>query len=77
MQPLLRKSLIVSGFTLGVVVLSAIAATSARSLLSPETTCLAIPAQHGTASEANPAYYYFPSQFRAPEGPVTEPIAAF
>ena len=77
MQPLLRKSLVVSGFALGAVVLSAIAATSARSLLSPETTCLAVPAQHGATIETDSAYYYFPSQFKAPEGPVTEPIATF
>ena len=77
MQSLLRKSLIVSGFALGAAVVSAIAATSARSLLSPETTCLAVPAQHGATSEASSTYYYFPSQFRAPEGPLAEPIATF
>ncbi len=77
MQTLLRKSLIVSGFALGAAALGAIAATSARSLRSPETTCLAVPAQHGATSEPSSAYSYFPSQFRAPEGPVAEPIATF
>jgi hypothetical protein len=77
MQTLLGKSLIVSGLALGAAAVGAIAATSARSLLSPETTCLAVPARHGAISEAISAYYYFPSQFRAPEGPVAEPIATF
>lgn len=77
MQTLLRKSLIVSGIALGAGVVGAIAATSARSLLLPETTSLVVPAKHGATNEPNSTYYYFPSQFPTPEGSVAEPIGTF
>ena len=57
-------------------VLGAIAAAPARSLLSRETTFIS-GAADGAAGEPGSAYYYFPSQFAAPEGPVVEPMATF
>ena len=58
-------------------VLGAIAAVPAHSLLSAESPSVAVRAQHGATGEPDSAYYYFPSQFRSPDGPVAEPIAAF
>lgn len=76
MQALLRKSLIISGLGLGAAVLGAIGAVPARSFMSPGTASGAVRAEHGATNEPS-AYYYFPSQFEAPEGPVAEPIATF
>ncbi len=58
-------------------VLGAIAAVPAHSLLSAESPSVAVRAQHGATGEPDSAYYYFPSQFRSPDGPVAEPIATF
>jgi hypothetical protein len=77
MQTLSRKLLIASALALGAAVLGAIAAVPTRSLPSPEITSLSVRVQHGATNEPNSAYYYFPSQFKAPEGPVAEPIATF
>jgi hypothetical protein len=77
MQTLLRKALLVSGLALGAAVLGVIAAVPTHLLPPAETTSLAIRAQHGATNEPDSAYYYFPSQFRAPEGPIAEPIATF
>jgi hypothetical protein len=58
-------------------VLGAIAAVPAHSLLSAESPSVAVRTQHGATGEPDSAYYYFPSQFRSPDGPVAEPIATF
>ena len=78
MQTLLRNALIVSGLALGAAVLAAIAAVPTRSLQLPEATPLTVRTGHGATNEPNStSYYYFPSQFGAPEGPIAEPIATF
>jgi hypothetical protein len=50
--------------------LGAIAAVPAHSLLSAQSPSVAVRAQHGATGEPDSAYYYFPSQFRSPDGPV-------
>lgn len=78
MQTLLRKALFVSGLALGAAVLAAIAGVPTRSLQLPEDTSLTVRTLHGATDESNStSYYYFPSQFKAPEGPIAEPIATF